>query len=156
MDRQGVVEAARGAKIAGYGSRAGMRWPQSQSVDFLLDGDHLPGAPEREVIAAPGHTDDSTAFWHERTRTLLSGDAVLSVGGQAWVTPETVDVVANATTSERLRRRDVSHLLPGHGRPVHGESVLAAALNPSEGPKGFTAFSSGLLRCLSGRVRLYT
>lgn len=152
MDRHGVVEAVRGARMAGYGTGAGMRWPQNQPVDFLSDGDHLPGASEWEVIAAPGHTDDSTAFWHEKTQTLISGDAVLSVGGRAWITPETVDEEASAKTSARLRQLNVKHLLPGHGRPVHGEGVLTVALNPNEGPKGFTLFSSGLLRCLSGRI----
>jgi glyoxylase-like metal-dependent hydrolase (beta-lactamase superfamily II) len=152
IDRRGVADAARGAKIAGYGTKAGMRWPERQPVEFLLDGDHLPGAPEWEVISAPGHSDDSTAFWHERTQTLLSGDAVLSVGGRAWITPETVDDEASAKTSARLRQLDVNHLLPGHGRPVHGVGVMAAALLPSDGPNGFTTFPGGLLRCLSGRV----
>jgi len=148
----GLGEAARGAKVAGYGTKAGMRWPQGQPVEFLIDGDRLPGTPEWEVISTPGHTDDSTAFWHERTQTLLSGDAVLSVGGRAWVTPETVDDEASAKTSARLRQLHVSHLLPGHGRPVHGVEVMAAALRPSDGPKGLAAFARGLVSCLSGRV----
>ncbi|HXP32376.1 MAG TPA: hypothetical protein VN820_00090, partial [Acidimicrobiales bacterium] len=99
----------------------------------------------------PGHTDDSLAFWHAGTRTLLSGDAVLSVGGRAWITPETVDDAASAETAARLRHLDVAHLLPGHGRPVHGERITATALGPGEGPSGWVAFCAGMARCLTGR-----
>lgn len=151
FDAKGAVDAARGTKVAGYGSAGGMRWPAERPVEFLADGDSLPGAPEWQVIATPGHTDDSVAFWHEGTRTLLSGDAVLSCRGRAWITPETVDDRAGAKTGERLRNLDVDHLLPGHGRPVHGERITAQAWGPSEGPKGPTAFFAGLAGCLVGR-----
>lgn len=60
----------------------------------------------------------------------------MSVGGRAWTTPETVDDSASADTAQRLRHLDVAHLLPGHGRPVHGEGVTACARGPDEGPKG--------------------
>ncbi len=126
FDVAGAIDAARGARAAGYGSAAGMRWPVETAVGFFSDGDALPGAPAWQVVGAAGHTDDSVAFWHEASATLLSGDAVLSVRGQAWITPETVDAEANAQTAERLRRLPVDHLLPGHGRPVHGRSVLAS------------------------------
>lgn len=152
FDRHGAADAARGARIAGYGTSAGMRWPAECLIQFLTDGDTLPGAPDWEVIGTPGHTDDSLAFWHAKTRTLMSGDAVLSVDGRAWITPETVDDAASTETAERLRHLDVAHLLPGHGRPVHGDSITARAWGPREGPKGLMAFSVGMARCLTGRV----
>ena len=153
FDMCGVADAVRGAKVAGYGTSGGMRWPEGQAVAFMTDGDALPGAPEWEVMAAPGHTDDSLAFWHARTADLLSGDAILSVGGRAWITPETVDDSASAETAERLRRLKAAHLLPGHGRPVHGENITAQAWGRDQGPKGVVAFSAGMARCLSGRER---
>jgi glyoxylase-like metal-dependent hydrolase (beta-lactamase superfamily II) len=152
FDSRGAVEAARGARVAGYGTSGGMRWPKEPAIEFLTDGDALPGAPDWEVIATPGHTDDSLSFWHARTRTLMSGDAILSVRGRAWITPETVDDSASAATAERLRHLDVAHLLPGHGRPVSGESVTAGAWGPTEGPRGLTAFSRGMARWLTGRT----
>ena len=82
----------------------------------------------------------------------MSGDAILSVGGRAWITPETVETRPAPTSAERLRHLDVAHLLPGHGRPVHGEGVTACARGPDEGPKGVAAFSVGLVRCLTGQV----
>jgi glyoxylase-like metal-dependent hydrolase (beta-lactamase superfamily II) len=152
FDARGLADAARGSRVAGYGTGAGMRWPNDLPVGFLADGEALPGAPEWTVIATPGHTDDSTSFWHPRTRTLLSGDAVLSVNGHAWITPETVDDAASDKSADRLRQLDVAHLLPGHGRPVHGDGVTAKAIDPQQGPRGVLAFSKGLLRCVSGRA----
>jgi glyoxylase-like metal-dependent hydrolase (beta-lactamase superfamily II) len=151
FDAHGAAEAARGARVAGYGTSGGMRWPTGRTIEFLTDGDTLPDAPDWEVIATPGHTDDSLAFWHSRTRTLISGDAILSAGGRAWVTPETVDESASAETAERLRQLDVAHLLPGHGRPVHGQSITAGAWGPGDGPNGLAAFTVGMARCLMGR-----
>lgn len=150
FDRRGATGAIRGSRIAGYGTGPGMRWPATSRPGFLPDDGSLPEAPEWQVIAAPGHTDDSVALFNPRTRTLLSGDAVLSIGGRAWMTPETVDEATGAETSGRLRALDVAHLLPGHGRPVHGDGATARALGPHEGPRGAAAFSSGLVRCLTG------
>ena len=80
FDQRGAIGAAQGAKVAGYGTSRGMRWPREAAVDFLVDGDALPGAPEWEVVASPGHTDDSLAFWHAKTRTLMSGGRDLVSG----------------------------------------------------------------------------
>ena len=153
FDASGAARAARGAKVAGYGSPAGMRWPASHPDSFLAHGDRLPGASGWQVLAAAGHTDDSVAFWHEGTKTLLSGDAVLTVGGRAWMTPETVDAVAGRLTAERLRALDVDHLLPGHGRPVTGEGVTAQALGPEEWPAGATGLAGRLGRRLVRTAR---
>ncbi|ORB16967.1 hypothetical protein BST36_25250 [Mycolicibacterium moriokaense] len=72
-------------------------------------------------------SDGSTAFWHADSGTLISGDAVLSAGGQAWFIPETVDNAAATRSEERLRALPVEHLLPGHGLPVHRADVWADA-----------------------------
>ena len=68
---------------------------------------------------------------------LLSGDAVLAVGGRAWFTPELVDPALAAATEERLRPLPVAHLLPGHGRPVVGDRVMDHALGAGERPVRF-------------------
>lgn len=72
FDPQGAAGAARGAKIAGYATSGGMRWPTECAIEFVGDGDTLPGASDWQAIATPGHTDDSLAFWHSKTRTLMS------------------------------------------------------------------------------------
>jgi glyoxylase-like metal-dependent hydrolase (beta-lactamase superfamily II) len=150
FDGSGLGGLVRGSRVAGYGTPAGMKWPPGQQPEYFSDGDCLPGAPDWQVIATPGHTDDSMAFWNPHTQVLLSGDAVLSFDGNAWITPETVDDVAHAATADRLGQLDVRHLLPGHGRPVHGEALTATALRPGDGPRGLRDFWQRLTRGLRG------
>jgi len=125
LDLTGLRGFADGPRIAGFGTGKGMVGGALGGAQPLADGQPLPGAPGWEVLHVPGHTDDSTAFWHAGSRTLLSGDAVLSAGGRAWFTPETVDGGAAARSEQRLRALPVEHLLPGHGLPVHGTDVWA-------------------------------
>jgi glyoxylase-like metal-dependent hydrolase (beta-lactamase superfamily II) len=119
LDRRGVTGLLSGAWVAGYGTPAGMRWKGPRPSGGLADGQPLPGAPDWTVVTANGHTDDSIALWNSITRTLVSGDAVLTVRGKAWHTPEIVDGASAAVTRRRLEELPVAHLLPGHGRPVH-------------------------------------
>lgn len=128
-----LVEVVRTGRHAGYDGK-GARFPERPS-HWLADGEVVAGAPDWQVLHAPGHTDDSTALWNERTGVLLSGDAVLSVGGRAWFTPELVDPALAASTEERLRPLPVTCLLPGHGRPVVGARVMDHALRPDERPR---------------------
>lgn len=124
LDRIGVAGLLSGVRVAGYGTPAGMRWTGPPPGGGLADGQALPGAPAWTVVNAGGHTDDSIALWDPTNRTLLSGDAVLTVRGKVWHTPEIVDPASAAATRRRLEALPVAHLLPGHGRPVHArESV---------------------------------
>jgi glyoxylase-like metal-dependent hydrolase (beta-lactamase superfamily II) len=73
---------------------------------------------EWEVIHTPGHTLDGICLYHAPTKTLISGDTVLP------------DAMADADKTgggrmdhyvyglKQLLKRDVAHLLPGHGVPV--------------------------------------
>jgi glyoxylase-like metal-dependent hydrolase (beta-lactamase superfamily II) len=112
----------------------GVRLP-FEPDSWLADGDHLPGLPAWEVLNTPGHSDDSTCLYHRPTRTLLSGDAVLSVEGKGWFNPEYVDGRLSAQTEVRLRALDVEHLLPGHGLAVSGADLMGGALGFAERPK---------------------
>jgi len=110
---------------------------------WLDDGAALPGAPDWRVVHAPGHTDDSTCLYHRPTRTLISGDSVVSFAGRAWCNPEYVDAERSAGTAERLRSLPVEHLLPGHGQVVTGADVMGAAWGCDDRPP-----RSGRLRAL--------
>ena len=139
FDPKALAGLAGGARVAGYGGGpgGGMRWPAEVAFEVVGDGDPIPGATGWRTLGVPGHTGDSTAFWHEASATLLAGDAVLAVDGRAWVTPEAVDPAARDASGERLRSLpSVRHLFPGHGRSVHGRDVLADALGPDERPPG--------------------
>jgi glyoxylase-like metal-dependent hydrolase (beta-lactamase superfamily II) len=94
---------------------------------FLEDGDRIPGAPDWEVILTPGHSACSACFWNNRNRTLISGDTVLPLRDHAWFNPVLVDEAAMDRTEDSLRGLDVEHLLPGHGRPLHGEDIMSTA-----------------------------
>lgn len=132
FDAAPLRELAASGREIGYDGR-GIRFP-FVADEWLRDGDTVPGAPHWQVLTTPGHTDDSISFWNERTRTLLSGDAVLAVGRRAWFNPEYVDAASSAATEERLRALDVEVLLPGHGRPVAGPAVMGEALSFRERP----------------------
>lgn len=144
-------ELARLAKKIGY-SQLGVSFPFAPR-QWLADGSRVEGAPEWEVLLTPGHTDDSVSFYNEATRTLLSGDAVLSVGGRAWFNPECVDTDLSTRTEERLRSLDVEHLFPGHGRPISGPHLMDEALSFSERPADVGLVSS-LRRVFGAHRRL--
>ena len=127
-----LVDVARASRHIGFDAR-GCRFPVPVA-DWLRDGEPVPGAPAWRVVSVPGHTDDSTALHHHGLGVLLSGDAVLSVQGRAWFTPELVDERAAAETEARLRSLTVAAVLPGHGRPVLGRRVLDHALGRDERP----------------------
>ncbi len=73
---------------------------------------------EWEVIHTPGHTIDGICLYHQPTGTLISGDTVLphameeadrSAGGR-------LDHYLHGL--KQLMKKEVIHLLPGHGVPV--------------------------------------
>jgi glyoxylase-like metal-dependent hydrolase (beta-lactamase superfamily II) len=151
-DLRSLLELAPTTSVIGYDSR-GIRLPVRPRA-WLADGDVPAALPDWQVIAAPGHTDDATCLYHPATRTLLSGDSVLSVGGRAWCNPEHVDGDDSAATEARLRGLDVEHLLPGHGRVVTGPRVMQDALGWRERPADGSPWRS-LARLARDRGRCY-
>lgn len=123
FDARAASGFVRGALTTGFGTWGRMLWRGPRPDGGLEDGMPLPGAAEWTVVAAPGHTDDSIAFWNEASRTLLTGDAVFSTGGQPRFAPDIVDGAAAARTEAKLKALPVEHLLPGHGLPVHATTM---------------------------------
>ncbi|MEW6660079.1 MAG: MBL fold metallo-hydrolase [Thermodesulfobacteriota bacterium] len=83
---------------------------------------------ELEVIHTPGHTLDGISFYHEPTRTLFSGDTVLP-HAMAEVDQGGGGRMDHYLFSLRtLRKREVRHVLPGHGgvAPHIGGQVVDA------------------------------
>ena len=115
-----LVEVTKAARSIGFaGSAKVFRFPIAPD-GFVGDGAVLPGASAWQVLAVPGHSDDSICFYHPASCTLISGDAVLTHNGRAWFNPEFLDAKQSGETEERLRALDVRHLLPGHGLPLSG------------------------------------
>lgn len=131
-DLSATREIGRTMSSIGW-DRKGVRLPFEPEA-WLADGDRLPRLPDWQVLNTPGHSDDSTCLYRASTRTLISGDAVLSVDGMAWFNPEYVDGRMSVETESRLRDLDVEHLLPGHGLVVQAPSVMDEALSFAEKP----------------------
>lgn len=129
------------AEFVRYGKTIGYGGPPDIALDFepsgfVGHGDGLPGADGWEAIHAPGHTDDSTSFYHADSETLISGDAVVTLDGRAWFNPEYVDADSSSSTEELLRSKPVRYLLPGHGEPIHAPDVWRRASSFTEPPSG--------------------
>jgi glyoxylase-like metal-dependent hydrolase (beta-lactamase superfamily II) len=84
------------------------------------DADRRLGEGDRfgplEVVATPGHAPDHLAFIVGTA--AFSGDAVLGEGS-VFVAPDPGALVGYLAGLARLRRRELTMLLPGHGPVVH-------------------------------------
>lgn len=118
FDLRAATGFVHAAATSGFGTFRGMLWRGEPPGTPINDGDELPGARGWFVIATPGHTDDHVSFWHPTTRTLLSGDAIITVNTRPVFAPGCVDGAAAAQTERRLRDLPIETLLPGHGKPV--------------------------------------
>ncbi len=88
----------------------------------VKDGDWLPLAPgagdwNLRVHHVPGHTHDSIALWHPRTRALFCGDLVPGGPGSVIIDPPDGDMRAYLTSLERLMLLEPRTLFPSHGSP---------------------------------------
>ena len=110
--------------------------------------DGAPGLPDWTVVPTPGHTPGHVAFFRPDDRTLITGDAVLTLawssrlggGGAGWLwdlarrkprlsgppTVFTCDWRDAATSVVALAELDPWVLATGHGRPLAGRHVAPA------------------------------
>jgi glyoxylase-like metal-dependent hydrolase (beta-lactamase superfamily II) len=79
FDAKAALGFVRAAATTGFGTSRGMLWQGVRPTGGVDDGTPLPGAASWTVLNSPGHTDDSITLWHESSRTLLSGDAVIAI-----------------------------------------------------------------------------
>jgi glyoxylase-like metal-dependent hydrolase (beta-lactamase superfamily II) len=83
------------------------------SVDVTLaDGDCF---GPLEAVATPGHAPDHLAY--VTGRACMTGDAVLGQGS-VFIVPDPGALAGYLAGLERLARRDLAILCPGHGPPV--------------------------------------
>lgn len=106
------------------------RWPARVPVErALVQGDRVAGL---EVHWMPGHTEGSVFYRHDATRTLLTGDSLLTAipplvrrAGFSLAYPIFSTDVSRAVGSVLAFHRAAhgyENLLAGHGRPVLGEA----------------------------------
>jgi glyoxylase-like metal-dependent hydrolase (beta-lactamase superfamily II) len=70
---------------------------------------------ELEVIHTPGHTLDGISFYHEPSKTLFSGDTVLPHAMAETDTAGGGRMDHYLYSLRTLRKREVQHVMPGHG-----------------------------------------
>ena len=102
-----------------------MPWPErdahySVAWDALSDDETISAGDDDELVAlhTPGHAPDHMAFWQASTRTIFSGDLVVS--GTTVVIPASSggSLVAYLRSLHRLLSLDPVQLLPAHGPPI--------------------------------------
>ncbi|MET3768844.1 glyoxylase-like metal-dependent hydrolase (beta-lactamase superfamily II)/putative NADH-flavin reductase [Marisediminicola sp. UYEF4] len=104
--------------------------------------DGVPGLPDWQCIATPGHTPGHASFFRPADRVLISGDAVLTVNLNSPAEPSrhrqqvsgpprfsTWDRHDAAESMERLARLEPRVLAAGHGIPMIGDEVAPALLS---------------------------
>jgi len=92
----------------------------------IKDKQALPGFPDWVAIHTPGHSWDSCCYFHQATRSLITGDTLLGSRKREKVLFPAI--FANprqmAKTVVRLRRLKPMHVYPGHGSAFHGDGLL--------------------------------
>lgn len=82
----------------------------------LVDGDLvIAGDESLTALHTPGHSPDHVAFWHERTRTVFSGDLVTQGSSVMIHTSRGGNLAEYMASLERLLALQPRALLPAHG-----------------------------------------
>jgi glyoxylase-like metal-dependent hydrolase (beta-lactamase superfamily II) len=115
----GVARLARetGAEIVALGppNAADASWSPDRRT---TDGEVIEGTEwGLEVLHTPGYSSDHLCFFLEEERVLFTGDMVLS-GTTSVIAPPDGDMKAYLTSLERLRKRRLSRICPGHGEVI--------------------------------------
>jgi glyoxylase-like metal-dependent hydrolase (beta-lactamase superfamily II) len=85
----------------------------------IRDGDRFQAANESLVaLHTPGHSPDHVAFWHEPTRTMFTGDLVVSGSSVMIHASRGGDLAQYLSSLERLLELAPARLLPAHGPEV--------------------------------------
>jgi glyoxylase-like metal-dependent hydrolase (beta-lactamase superfamily II) len=91
----------------------------------LHDGDRLPAGDETLIVLhTPGHSPDHLAFWHEESRTVLTGDLVISGSSVMIDWSHGGDLAQYLRSLERLLGLEPVRLLPAHGAVIDKPAAL--------------------------------
>lgn len=94
---------------------------------MLADGDEIVLAGPRDetwrVLHTPGHAPGHVCLFEPRSRTVIVGDMVASVG-TILIAPGDGDMALYLEQLERLASLDASLALPAHGEPIDEPTAL--------------------------------
>lgn len=137
-DAPAIMSRAAAARIASgqaaeavtrEGAVEGLSWEGGPRADLVFDpGEALHVGPFTvETMALPGHTECGVAY-RVRDLDLLAVGDYLSVIEFPFVYVSTTAYRATlAALLDALQRDPVSHVTPGHGRPLDGEEAVRIA-----------------------------
>ena len=127
-------------------------------LQHFPDDGSIPFMPGWRWIYTPGHTQGHVAFWRERDRTLIAGDAFITTAQEsayAVMTQRmelhgppmyyTEDWAMAAQSVRELAELEPETVITGHGRAMQGESMrealhaLARDFELVAVPKGYRA-----------------
>jgi glyoxylase-like metal-dependent hydrolase (beta-lactamase superfamily II) len=105
-------------------------------LQALPNDGSLPGMPDWRWVHTPGHTPGHVSLWHEESRTLIAGDAVITTAQEsayevARQVPElhgppryfTMDWEAAERSARELSRLRPKTLVTGHGPALAGPAM---------------------------------
>jgi len=97
-----------------------LRVPPSRVDQELRDGDVLPVAGGLRVVATPGHTPGHVSLLHERSRVLITGDALCSWTGRITYAPRLLctDAPLTRRTAHVLGELDYTTAAFTHGPEI--------------------------------------
>ncbi|MFA6033454.1 MAG: MBL fold metallo-hydrolase [Myxococcota bacterium] len=94
----------------------------------LKDGQEIPGFDGWVPLHTPGHTDECTSLFHQRSGFLICGDTIRNYEGGEW-DPIVTDSPAYGRTMKMLAGLNVRAIFFGHGPVVTGEDLIAKISN---------------------------
>jgi glyoxylase-like metal-dependent hydrolase (beta-lactamase superfamily II) len=108
-------------------------WPEEDSQYSvawrpLADGDEVTAGDETlTVLHTPGHSPDHVALWHMASRSIFTGDLVVS-GSSVMIHASRGGNLSDYMRSlERVRALNAARLLPAHGPVVDDPAALLTA-----------------------------
>lgn len=113
-----------------------LKAPRVKSVVTFTDGEKLdlPGRPQ--AVYSPGHTSGHAAFYVPESKTLFTGDALVTRDliahkeSDPHLMPDIfhTDPAQARASLDVLAAYDTELVLPGHGLPYHGQVADAVAM----------------------------
>jgi glyoxylase-like metal-dependent hydrolase (beta-lactamase superfamily II) len=86
---------------------------------FVEPGGNVPGIPDAELIATPGHcAGQLSLLWHRHGGVLLTADAAANIENELGSPPVAEDFELQSATFASLAEREFAIAAFGHGPPI--------------------------------------